>query len=427
MLKNMEFELFYNTSGICIDTRIIQKDSLFVCLSGANFNGNDYAKDALKKGAKYVISDDIKNQNIENVYIVENSLIYLQKLANYHRKKFNFPILGITGSNGKTTSKELIFHVLKQKYNVHATKGNLNNHIGVPLTLLQLTQQHELAIIEMGANKPGDIKELVEIAEPTHCIITNIGKAHLEGFGSYTSVINTKGEMYKYAENNNTVIFYNDSDELLKSILPYKTQNIPYSNHLDCSLIRITPFVCMRWKSKDYSSGELETKMIGKYNFTNFVAAISIGKYFEVENEKISEAITSYFPTNNRSQIQQTKKNTLILDAYNANPSSMKNAIESFGEMEHLNKLLILGDMFELGNDSKLEHQEIINTIESKKLNCYFVGNLFYSEKNQIENCLFFESKLVLIEYLKTNSPKNTLILLKASRGIGLEDVVEYL
>ncbi len=423
----MEFELYYNTTGICTDTRNIQKDCLFICLTGENFNGNDYAEIALKNGAKYVISDSIKNEHLKNVYIVENCLKYLQKLANYHRKKFNLPIISITGSNGKTTSKELIYQVLKQKYKVHATKGNLNNHIGVPLTLLQITKQHDLAIIEMGANKPGDIKELVELAEPTHCIITNIGKAHLEGFGSYAGVINTKGEMYKYAENNNAVIFYNDSDEVLKSILPNKTQNIPYSDNLVCSLIRMTPFVSMRWKSKEYSSGELETKMIGKYNFTNFVAAISIGKYFHVENEKISEAITTYSPTNNRSQVQHTNKNTLIMDAYNANPSSMKNAIESFNEMEHPNKLLILGDMFELGGDSKMEHQAIINSIKSKKLNCYFVGNLFYSEKNQIENCMFFESKLDLIEYLKTNSKEHTLILLKASRGIGLEDVVEYL
>ncbi len=423
----MEFELYYNTTGICTDTRNIQKDCLFICLTGDNFNGNDYAEIALKNGAKYVISDSTKNEHIENVYLVENSLKYLQNLANYHRKKFNFPIIGITGSNGKTTSKELIYQVIKQKYNVLATKGNLNNHIGVPLTLLQITKEHELAIIEMGASKPGDIKELVEIAEPTHCIITNIGKAHLEGFGSYIGVINTKGEMYKYAENNNAVIFYNDSDEILKSILPHNTKNIPYSDNLDCSLIKMTPYVSMRWKSKEYLSSELETKMIGKYNFTNFIAAISIGKYFDVENEKISEAITSYSPTNNRSQVLHTNKNMLIMDAYNANPSSMKNAIESFDEMEHPNKLLILGDMFELGGDSNMEHQVIIDTIKYKRLKCFFVGKLFFSEKNQMENCLFFESKLALIEYLKTKSIEHTLILLKASRGIGLEDVVEYL
>lgn len=423
----MEFDLYYETSGICTDTRNIQKDCLFICLSGVNFDGNDYAVEALHNGAKYVISDDAKNADIKNIFIVENCLSYLQKLANFHRKKLTIPIIGITGSNGKTTSKELISHVLKQKYNVLATKGNLNNHIGVPLTLLQLKLEHEIAIIEMGANKPGDIQELVEIAEPTHCVITNIGKAHLEGFGSYTGVIKTKGEMYTYAENNNAIIFYNDSDEVLQSILPDTTKNIPYSENLDCSLIRMSPFVCMRWNNKEYSSGDLETRMIGKYNFTNFVAAISIGKYFDVENDKISEAITTYSPTNNRSQVQHTNKNTLIMDAYNANPSSMKNAIESFDEMEHPNKLLILGDMFELGDDSNTEHQAVINSIESKKLKCYFVGNLFYNQKKQIDNCMFFESKSTLTEYIKSKTIENKLILLKASRGIGLEEIEQYL
>jgi len=427
MLKNMEFELYYNTTGVCTDTRNIRKDCLFICLTGDNFNGNDYAVEALKKGAKYVISDDNLNEKFKDIFIVNDSLKYLQELANYHRNKFKIPIIGITGSNGKTTSKELIYQVLKQKYRVHATEGNLNNHIGVPLTLLKLSDQHEIAIIEMGANKPGDIQELVGIAEPTHCIITNIGKAHLEGFGSYAGVIKTKGEMYQYAANQKAIIFYNDMDEVLTSILPKNTQTIPYSFDLNCTLIKMTPYVSMSWKSNNYTSRNLETQMIGKYNYLNFIAAISIGKFFKVNNDKISSAITSYAPTNNRSQIQKTAKNTLIMDAYNANPSSMKNAIESFDEMEHPDKLLILGDMFELGEESKIEHQETIKNIKNKKLNCYFVGELFNSEKQHIENCLFFESKLSLIEYLNTNSIEQKLILLKASRGIGLEEIVQYL
>ena len=427
MLKNMEFELYYNTTGVCTDTRNIRKDCLFICLTGGNFNGNDYAVEALKKGAKYVISDDTLNEKFKDIFIVNDSLKYLQELANYHRNKFKIPIIGITGSNGKTTSKELIYQVLKQKYRVHATEGNLNNHIGVPLTLLKLSDQHEIAIIEMGANKPGDIQELVGIAEPTHCIITNIGKAHLEGFGSYAGVIKTKGEMYQYAANQKAIIFYNDTDEVLTSILPKNTQTIPYSFDLNCTLIKMTPYVSMSWKSNNYTSRNLETQMIGKYNYLNFIAAISIGKFFKVNNDKISSAITSYAPTNNRSQVQKTAKNTLIMDAYNANPSSMKNAIESFDEMEHPNKLLILGDMFELGEESKIEHQETIKNITTKKLSCYFVGELFNKEKLNIENCLFFESKLSLIEYLNTNSIEQKLILLKASRGIGLEEIVQYL
>ena len=427
MLKNMEFELYYNTTGVCTDTRNIRKDCLFICLTGGNFNGNDYAVEALKKGAKYVISDDTLNEKFKDIFIVNDSLKYLQELANYHRNKFKIPIIGITGSNGKTTSKELIYQVLKQKYRVHATEGNLNNHIGVPLTLLKLSNQHEIAIIEMGANKPGDIQELVGIAEPTHCIITNIGKAHLEGFGSYAGVIKTKGEMYQYAANQKAIIFYNDTDEVLTSILPKNTQTIPYSFDLNCTLIKMTPYVSMSWKSNNYTSRNLETQMIGKYNYLNFIAAISIGKFFKVNNDKISSSITNYTPTNNRSQVQKTEKNTLVMDAYNANPSSMKNAIESFDEMEHPDKLLILGDMFELGDESRIEHQEIIKNITNKKLSCYFVGTLFNSEKQHIENCLFFESKIALIENLKSNSIENKLILLKASRGIGLEEIVKYL
>ena len=423
----MNFELFYETSGVCTDTRNIKKDCLFVCLKGDNFNGNNFATEALNQGAKYVICDEPIIEKRDNIFIIEDCLTYLQKLANYHRSKFTLPIIGITGTNGKTTSKELIAHVLKQKYKVLATSGNLNNHIGVPLTILQLNNSHEIAIIEMGANKPGDIKELVEIAEPTHCIITNIGKAHLEGFGSYEVLIRTKGEMYEYAQKQKAVIFYNNEDELLKSILPNETTTIPYSQNLECKLIKMTPFVSLSWISDNYHSGILETCMIGKYNYTNFIAAISIGKYFKVDDDKISSAICSYEPTNNRSQVRKTEKNTLILDAYNANPSSMKNAIESFHEMKHPNKLLILGDMFELGDVSKNEHQQVIQNIIERKLTCYFVGKHFYEEKVIQLNCTFFETKADLISFLTENSIENKLILLKASRGIGLEAVVEYL
>lgn len=423
----MNFEIYYETTGVCTDTRNIQKDSLFICLKGENFNGNDFAKEAIKQGAKYVICDEKKHVNEINIFFVEDTLKYLQQLANHHRLKFSIPIIGITGTNGKTTSKELINHVLSQKFKVLATKGNLNNHIGVPLTLLQLTNKHQLAIIEMGANKPGDIKELVEIAEPTHCIITNIGKAHLEGFGSYEGVIRTKGEMYQYADSKNATIFYNNEDEVLLTILPNSITTIAFQSLIKSKLIKMNPFVTMEWSSKNYISGQLETKMIGKYNYQNFLAAIAIGNYFGVENKKIDEAVCYYEPTNNRSQVQKTKKNTLILDAYNANPSSMKNAIESFDEMKHSDKLLILGDMFELGEVSKIEHQKVIQIVKSKQLNCIYVGKYFFNEKKTANNELFFESKNELIEHLKSNEISNKLILLKASRGIGLEAIVEYL
>ncbi len=423
----MNFELFYESSGVCTDTRNIKKDCLFICLKGFNFNGNTFAQNAIKKGAKYVICDEQEYANESTIFFVEDALLYLQQLSNHHRNKFTIPILGITGTNGKTTTKELIFHVLNQKFNVLATKGNLNNHIGVPLTLLQLNQANEIAIIEMGANKPGDIKELVEIANPTHCIITNIGKAHLEGFGSYEGVIRTKGEMYQFAKKNQAIVFYNDEDEILQSILPEKTNTIPFNSLIQTELIKMTPYVNMKWSSNQYKSGVLETKMIGKYNYQNFRTAISIGKYFNVENEKISNAVCNYEPTNNRSQVQKTDNNILILDAYNANPSSMKNAIDSFEEMDYTNKLLILGDMFELGDVSPVEHQNIISSIEQKKLPCYFVGKHFQHELRTVEKVTFFQTKEELITELKENPIKDKLILLKASRGIGLEEVVQYL
>lgn len=427
----MEFNKYYETSGICIDTRKIEKNCLFICLKGENFNGNDFAEEALISGAKFVISDDSKYQNTENIYVVENTLKYLQHLSNYHRKQFEIPIIGITGTNGKTTSKELISTVLSEKYNALCTIGNLNNHIGVPLTLLKLNKEHEIAVIEMGANKPGDIKELVEIAEPTHGIITNMGKAHLEGFGSFEGVQKTKSEMYDYLSLNNSTVFYNCDDEILKSNLQNQKLNlIPYSSeynsYIKGELISMSPFINMKWKSSEYESPLLETKMIGSYNYYNFLAAICIGKYFGVENDKINHALINYQPSNNRSQIEKTANNLLILDAYNANPTSMKNAIESFNSMVSEQKLLILGDMFELGDDSTEEHKRVVKHTKELKLNTLFVGEHFY--KNKIESDTnFFKNKEEIRLFLTNNTIKNNLILLKASRGIGLETLKDVL
>ena len=427
----MEFNKYYETSGICIDTRKIEKNCLFVCLKGENFNGNDFAEQALISGAKYVISDDTKYKNAENIFVVDNSLNYLQELANYHRKQFQIPIIGITGTNGKTTSKELIATVLSEKYNTLYTLGNLNNHIGVPLTLLKLNKEHEIAVIEMGANKPGDIKELVEIAEPTHGIITNMGKAHLEGFGSFEGVQKTKSEMYDFLSKNNATVFYNCDDEILKSNLQNQKLNlIPYSSeqnsYIKGDLISMSPFINMKWKSSEYESPLLETKMIGSYNYYNFLAAICIGNYFGVENDKINDALVNYQPSNNRSQIEKTAYNLLILDAYNANPTSMKNAIESFNSMVSEQKLLILGDMFELGNDSTEEHKRVVQHTKELKLNTLFVGEHFYKIKNESDTN-FFKNKEEIRLYLENNTIKNKLILLKASRGIGLETLKDVL
>jgi UDP-N-acetylmuramoyl-tripeptide--D-alanyl-D-alanine ligase len=400
------FNLFYETSGVSTDTRKIEKNCLFICLSGSNFDGNEFAQEALEKGAKYVIVDN-KNFIInENVLFVENSLKFLQNLANYHRKKFQIPIIGITGSNGKTTSKELINCVLSKKYNTLSTSGNLNNHIGVPLTLLNLNAKHELAIIEMGANKFKDIEELCNIAEPTHGIITNIGKAHLEGFLTFEGVIKTKCELYKAIEEVNGTIFYNGDDDILKSHLPINTQTFSFGTKPDNSivgeLIELNPFVKMRWKSNNTESEIIQTKMIGSYNFYNFLAAICIGEYFQVQQKDISDAISSYEPSNNRSQIVNTEKNTIILDAYNANPTSMKSAIESFILIKHPKKIAILGDMFELGSDSKKEHFSLIELIKSKGIISYFVGTRFNEFKNHSSDKLhFYETKKSLQNELK--------------------------
>ena len=424
---NNLFELFYTSTGIATDTRNIEKDSLFICLKGENFNGNKFAEQAIEKGAKYVIVDEIKFKTKENIYLVDNSLEFLQKLANHHRNKFNIPIIGITGSNGKTSTKELINTVLQKKYNVLATIGNLNNHIGVPLTLLRLNKSHDIAIIEMGANKFKDIEELCEIAEPNYGIITNIGKAHLEGFINFEGVLKTKKELYDSILKKKGTIIINSDDEVLIKNAP-NVNTIKYGTNsnaaIEGELINLSPFVEMKWKTENYTSDLISTKMIGKYNFYNFLAAISFGITFNIKPDKINEAISEYTPDNNRSQIKKTKHNTLILDCYNANPSSMTNALESFSQIKQTNKLAIIGDMLELGDESVKEHQTILDLIKQLNINIITVGPIFESINS---NQLKFTNTSNAQEYFKTNSFNEYLILLKGSRGIGLEKLEEYL
>lgn len=426
------FELFYHSSGVCTDTRKIQADCLFICLSGANFNGNTFAAQALELGAKYVIADDRTYCTDERIYYTENTLTFLQQLANHHRRRFDIPVIGITGSNGKTSTKELIREVLSKQCRVLATEGNLNNHIGVPLTLLHLTDSHEIAIIEMGANKFKDIEELCAIAEPNYGIITNVGKAHLEGFLNFEGVLQTKKELYTAVSKNGGTIFYNCDDETLKNNLPASTATFSFgtgeSPDVSGELCSLTPYVKMKWRTVSYESAEIETAMIGKYNFYNFLAAISFGVYFQVENELISQAIHDYQPSNNRSQVQKTAHNTLILDAYNANPTSMRSALESFSLIENDSKLAILGDMFELGNESQQEHKDIISMLHQLKLTSFLVGERFYEHRNEADKKLsFFRNKDEMKHFLDREAPQGALILLKGSRGIGLEDLVEKL
>jgi UDP-N-acetylmuramoyl-tripeptide--D-alanyl-D-alanine ligase len=421
------FDKFYETKGVSIDSRNIHKDCLYIALKGANFNGNQFSIEAIEKGAKYAIVDEKEFANEKTIFYVENALKFLQLLANYHRNKFNIPFIGITGSNGKTSTKELINAVLTKKYNVLCTSGNLNNHIGVPLTVLQLNHQHELAIIEMGANKHGDIAELCEIAEPNFGIITNIGKAHLEGFINFEGVLKTKSELYEYVKSKNGKIVINNDDEVLKNqAQKYGLSSFSYASISNADirgkLVKLTPFVQLKWESDDYVSETIETKMVGKYNFYNFLAAVSFGLLFEVTPEEINQALETYTPTNNRSQVSKTNLNTLIIDCYNANPSSMKVALESFLEIDHPNKIALIGDMFELGEDSKAEHQKIYQYCIDNKIHFKTIGK-YFKEHNPEGFIDINEAK----DYIMKNPIKNALILLKGSRGIALEKLIDNL
>lgn len=420
------FWIFYKTRRISIDSRTIEKDSLFIALKGDRFDGNLYAEKAIEAGAKYAIVEDKSISNEINIFWVENSLLYLQKLANFHRLKFNIPIIGITGSNGKTSTKELINAVLSQKYNVLYTKGNLNNHLGVPLTLLQLNDNHELAIIEMGANKPGDIKELAEIAEPNYGIITNIGKAHLEGFINFEGVLKTKLELFDFISSSKGEFIVNADDEVLNNATKDYSKRMLYSTNknaaVQAKLEGLTPFVELSYTTENYESPSITTKMIGNYNFYNFLVAITFGQIFKVSNDLINKAISNYVPTNNRSQVLKTNNNELIIDCYNANPSSMLAALESFLKMKETNKIAILGDMLELGEESLAEHKKILIFCFDNNLEFITVGPIFQSLNkegfNSIEGYKEFHSKNKLSE--KT-------ILLKGSRGIALELLIPYL
>jgi UDP-N-acetylmuramoyl-tripeptide--D-alanyl-D-alanine ligase len=420
------FLLFYQTSGISIDSRTIQKESLFIAIKGDRFDGNHYAEKAIEAGAKFAIVDKKLIANEINIFWVEDTLLFLQKLANFHRSKFNIPIIGITGSNGKTSTKELINIVLSQKYNVLCTKGNLNNHIGVPLTLLQLNDKHELAIIEMGANKHGDIKELAEIAEPNYGIITNIGKAHLEGFINFEGVLKTKLELFDFISSIKGEFIINADDEILSNATKDYLKRIVFSSNkntaIQGTLEGLTPFIKLSYKTECYQSPSIKTNMIGNYNYNNFLVAITFGQLFKVSNDLINEAISNYVPSNNRSQVLKTNNNQLIVDCYNANPSSMLAALESFGMLNESDKIAILGDMLELGEESRAEHQKILTYCSENNIECITIGPIFQSLNkigyNSIEE--YKES------YLKKKITKKT-ILLKGSRGIALELLIPCL
>lgn len=418
-------QLFLDSDGICTDSRQIKPNTIFFGLKGANFNGNEFASKAIEEGCLYAVVDEKEYALNDRIIFVEDVLKTLQDLATYHRRQFNIPVLGITGSNGKTTTKELIGAVLSKKYNLLITEGNLNNHLGVPFTLLRMNTKHEFAVIEMGANKPGDINELAEIAEPDFGIITNIGAAHIEGFGSIEGVIKTKTELYRWIESVNGKIFINAEDKTLNNNLP-NVKSFTYGvndGDIQGKLENLTPFVALSWTDGQFQSKVIETNLVGKYNFTNFLAAIAIGSYFKVDPQDICNALSEYVPSNNRSQVQKTERNTLIVDCYNANPTSMTAAIESFDEVDHAQKLAILGDMLELGNISDEEHQKIADLLKEKGINAVLVGKEFKKVNSQFPH---FDNYQDLIDSGNLQI-EDHLILLKGSRGIKLENLIPLL
>ena len=412
------YSLFKKHPFICTDSRKIIKSSIFFALQGNKFNGNQYALKAIQDGCSYAIIDEEAYNTHQNTILVDDVLATLQELATYHRKRLNIPIIGVTGTNGKTTSKELINSVLNSEKNCYATKGNLNNHIGVPLSILEINKKHEIAIIEMGANHQKEIEFLCNIANPTHGVITNIGSAHLEGFGNLQGVIDAKKELYQFIAKTNGLLFINSDDNLLLGLansIPKRT----YGETGDVKGIieKNTPFI-----SVSYQGISISSQLIGSFQFSNIMLAICIGDYLNISTVNIKQGIENYTPRNNRSQIIETKNNTLILDAYNANPSSMQAMLLSFSEQKCLNKLCILGDMLELGKESEKEHQEIILLCKKLNLDCYYIGKEFKKvTKKAFKNRKEFEDKL------KQEGIAKKTILLKGSRGIGLEKLVEYL
>ena len=421
------YNCFLACKGVSTDTRQITEDCLFVALRGDKFDGNQYAKDALEKGAKYAIVDN-SDFAVDNRYLlVDNSLESLQHLAHYHRKQLTIPIVGLTGSNGKTTTKELIAVVLSKKYKTYATKGNLNNHIGVPLTLLAIDSSYEMAVVEMGANHQKEIELLCNIAEPTHGLITNVGKAHLEGFGGIEGVRKGKGELYDWLVSSGGTVFVNGANPTLLEMAQERhfKESVTYLSNSDApQMLESSPFVSYQ----DTEGNTIQTHLTGRYNFENIVAALSIGSYFGVSDRDAHQAVADYNPTNNRSQVIQKGTNTLIMDAYNANPSSMAAAIENFGKLEAERKMVILGDMLELGAESPEEHLALGKLVAQQKFGIVILaGKLMKDALPALPKAYYFPDKFSLHNWIVDHPQHNTHVLIKGSRGMGLETVVPYL
>ena len=417
------YEIFQKSTGISTDTRTIKKNNLYFSLSGDNFNGNKFAKQALSKEALYAVIDD-ETYAAKNTITVKNSLKTLQELANYHRKTLNIPIIALTGSNGKTTTKELINTILSKKFSTVATKGNLNNHIGVPLTLLLMNNKTEIGIVEMGANNFNEIKLLSEITAPNYGYITNFGKAHLEGFKNLKGVIKAKSELYDYLRTHKkTAIINTDNETQVKQATDIKTITFSEFNE---SNTKITHLKENSYATIEYENQIIQSNLVGNYNCTNIAAAICIGKHFNVPLKDITSAIETYTPSNNRSQIINKNKNKIILDAYNANPTSMKAALKSFNQIQNTKKALFIGDMFELGETSIKEHQEIVDYIESIDLNeIYIIGENFKKTNYRLKTKAYRDYNDLSTHF--KNKLTNYTILIKGSRGMALERILDLL
>ncbi|MNG61144.1 UDP-N-acetylmuramoyl-tripeptide--D-alanyl-D-alanine ligase [compost metagenome] len=427
------YQIYKQYPNITTDTRKIEKDSIFFALKGANFNGNTFAEQALEIGARYVVIDEEIYKKGEQHILVEDVLTTLQGLANHHRKQLNIPVIGVTGTNGKTTTKELLYSVVSQKYKTYATKGNLNNHIGVPLTLLAIDATVEVAIIEMGANHLGEIAFLCAIAEPTHGLISNVGKAHLEGFGSFEGVKKTKGELYDWLQDHQGTLFLQGDNPHLgemaaaRQIAEIVTYGFSESNDVIGKLMKANPLLQISWKTKeDPQTYVIDTQLTGSYNTENFLAAIAVGLHFNISPQEINSGIEGYTPTNNRSQIMKTAQNTVICDYYNANATSMAAALDNIRIIEADKKAVILGDMFELGAESFEEHRKIVDNVKSmftdRKI---FVGKAFFEHRNG--DAEFYETTIEAKTALKEKPIIGATVLLKASRGMAFENLIDIL
>lgn len=423
---------FLKNPFISTDTRKIVPNSIFFCLKGENYDGNQFVNQAFQMGAKCVVTENSRYTDNPNCFVVKDVLETLQILATNHRLELKIPVIGITGTNGKTTTKELITAVLSQKYKVTATVGNLNNHIGVPLSLLSINEDTEIAIIEMGANHPNEIAELCKIAYPTHGVITNIGSAHLEGFKTFENIIETKMGLYNSVIVENGILFVNGKDLLLVKEAKTRIEefqkkwgannakiqffNVQQDPFINGKVIDINPYLTL-----EIFNRVLKTHLTGIYNLENILCAAAIGKYFDVSEEQILKAIEDYIPSNNRSQVVKIGNNTIIADYYNANPTSMKAALDNFAGIKHKNKIAVIGDMFELGDFSVMEHEKVIELCKEYKIETYFIGTHFFDLKN--DSTHFFQSTQDFIPTFKNLQLNETMILVKGSRGVHLEDI----